>query len=634
MRKFTLFLMSLVLTLGTATAQIVDGKQYRVKTTTGTGDAIYLNVGNTDVHETGPKGGVNVVEFAEDDNQIFTFEAANDSQFYLKSASGYYVKCWQWNVDGIADDKTALTFVQEGDNQYVIKWDGGFFKVEYVGDAYYPFCDAAYSASATWTLEEVAAEEPETPVVETFAVEAALFPAVEGDLTEIKGIRVEANQGPSLEALPTAWTLTNEAGVEFAMNIEWLYDYETVLIMVNPAITEAGTYTLTIPAASLKTDDGKECEAAEFSWTVVEVVEAVVTPVYHITAKDTNRGALYASAEEGYLSHCGATYSNYHHRDIAADANDPAQQFAFVEYEGGTYLYAVGANRFAAKDGQYIKLTEGPVATAVIADADVEGYKNILLNGENKLNFSGGYTYGTVANWEHADDGNRLLLTEVGELDLTELYASIEAYFAAEAEALAAARATFDAVYAEAGALLEEANLSVVRNELPLQTTDATAAAYIWCNNPEATEGPIANLVDGTASEASFFHTNWHGGGEEPHYIEVDLGEGNELAEFSFKYTTRFSVQNDYPDGIQVLGSNDKETYTEVYNVTNGLPQTGGTQWASNIISSETAYRYLRFVVTAERTYWHMSEFDIITTDITIAEKYAAWRASRESTAG
>ena len=104
MRKFTLFLMSLVLTLGTATAQIVDGKQYRVKTTTGTGDAIYLNVGNTDVHETGPKGGVNVVEFAEDDNQIFTFEAANDSQFYLKSASGYYVKCWQWNVDGIADD--------------------------------------------------------------------------------------------------------------------------------------------------------------------------------------------------------------------------------------------------------------------------------------------------------------------------------------------------------------------------------------------------------------------------------------------------------------------------------------------------------------------------------------------------
>ena len=55
------------------------------------------------------------------------------------------------------------------------------------------------------------------------------------------------------------------------MNIQWLYDYETVLIMIEP-ITEAGTYTLTIPAGSLKTDDGKECEAATFSWTIEETI--------------------------------------------------------------------------------------------------------------------------------------------------------------------------------------------------------------------------------------------------------------------------------------------------------------------------------------------------------------------------
>ena len=53
------------------------------------------------------------------------------------------------------------------------------------------------------------------------------------------------------------------------MKIEWLYDYETILIMFNPAIEEAGTYTLNIPAGSLKTDDGKECEAATFEFTVV-----------------------------------------------------------------------------------------------------------------------------------------------------------------------------------------------------------------------------------------------------------------------------------------------------------------------------------------------------------------------------
>ena len=82
MRKFTLFLMSLFLTLG-ATAQIVEGKQYRLMTETGTGDAIYLNIGNADEHQTGPNGGVNVVAYAEDDNQIFTFEAASEGKYYF-----------------------------------------------------------------------------------------------------------------------------------------------------------------------------------------------------------------------------------------------------------------------------------------------------------------------------------------------------------------------------------------------------------------------------------------------------------------------------------------------------------------------------------------------------------------------
>ena len=142
---------------------------------------------------------------------------------------------------------------------------------------------------------EAATVEPE-PSVETFVVEAALFPAPQGDITEIKGIRVEANQGASLSELPTTWTLTNEAGTEFAMSTEWLYDWATVLLMINPAITEAGTYTLTIPAGSLKTDDGKECEAAEFSWTIVATVEPEPEPeatYYRIKTTTATGDAIY-----------------------------------------------------------------------------------------------------------------------------------------------------------------------------------------------------------------------------------------------------------------------------------------------------------------------------------------------------
>ncbi|MBO7272939.1 MAG: discoidin domain-containing protein, partial [Bacteroidaceae bacterium] len=189
---------------------------------------------------------------------------------------------------------------------------------------------------------------------------------------------------------------------------------------------------------------------------------------------------------------------------------------------------------------------------------------------------------------------------------------------------LAQAREAFNTAYAAAQAILNEAELNVTSTELPLQVTAEGSDYYLWTNNPESSEGPIANLVDGVKTKASFFHTNWHGGGEEPHYIEVDLGENNKLAEFSFKYMTRFEVANDYPDGIQVLGSNDKSAYSEIYKVESGLPQTGATEWTSNIISSKTAYRYLRFVVTAERTYWHMTEFDIVTNSFSVAPKYSA----------
>ena len=189
-------------------------------------------------------------------------------------------------------------------------------------------------------------------------------------------------------------------------------------------------------------------------------------------------------------------------------------------------------------------------------------------------------------------------------------------------EALAQARTAFDAAYASAQAILNEANLSASETELALQTTNSNSAFYIWTNNPEESEGPITALVDGNTS--NFFHTNWHGGGEEPHYIEVDLGAGNELSEFMFKYTTRPSVANDYPDAIQVLGSNDKSSYKEIYNVNSGLPQSSGKEWKSTLVSSQTAYRYLRFVVSAERTYWHMAEFDIVTNVISVADKYAS----------
>ena len=139
---------------------------------------------------------------------------------------------------------------------------------------------------------------------------------------------------------------------------------------------------------------------------------------YYITSKDPNRGAFYAKPGEGYLSHCGGTYGNYLNKDVAKDPASTAQQFAFVKYDGKLYLWSVSENKFAQKDGNFVKLVDSTSDfVTVVANGS---YFNININGTNKLNFSGGYTYGVYANYNNDDDGNNLVITEAGDFDPSE----------------------------------------------------------------------------------------------------------------------------------------------------------------------------------------------------------------------
>ena len=193
------------------------------------------------------------------------------------------------------------------------------------------------------------------------------------------------------------------------------------------------------------------------------------------------------------------------------------------------------------------------------------------------------------------------------------------------------AKAVFDAAYAAAVEALNEAYNNDLQ-ELPLQVNNENEPYYVWTNQQEQSEGPIANLVDGATN--NFFHTNWHGDSDTKHYIEVDLGENNELSTMSFYYTTRSGAQQDYPAGIQVLGSNEKNgEYTQIYNVESGLPNAGGRLWQSSVFSSETAYRYIRFNVTAARKYWHMAEFDLCEVILyaSLKEAYQSKQAEYEA---
>ena len=248
---------------------------------------------------------------------------------------------------------------------------------------------------------------------------------------------------------------------------------------------------------TMQTDGGGKVFFFISEFGMSEVVEepgAVYFPIYHITAKDANRGALYASASEGYLSHCGPSegYANsygYKHKDIAKNTADPAQQFVVVEYEDKKYLYSVGAQRFTNDEGKYVKLTENPEQHITVAEDG--NYKVILFAGNDRLNFSGGWNYGVVADYNTADDGNSLVLTEVGSFNATELLAAMDEYFHPAEEELteekrAEAAAFFDAYAGKVGYPVQSV----------IDTYKETIAAAITTSEVEAAKQVVYASTD------------------------------------------------------------------------------------------------------------------------------------------
>ena len=185
MRKITLVLSLLFAITISTMAQISIGKEYRVKVET-TDGAKYLDATDHSNLITGPNGGVCVENLNEESqNQIFIFETSGDG-YKVKSKSGYYISCAQWNVNAYSTDAstgTVLYFTSVGisaNNYLISNINGGspkYFKCEFVNrrydsdsyayvgtNKYHPFCDAPRDNAATWILEEVIDEgtvEPE-----------------------------------------------------------------------------------------------------------------------------------------------------------------------------------------------------------------------------------------------------------------------------------------------------------------------------------------------------------------------------------------------------------------------------------------------------------------------------------------
>lgn len=134
-----------------------------------------------------------------------------------------------------------------------------------------------YEAASRWTNYTI---EPIKNIVVagTFTLKANLTKQKNPDneVYQIAEIEVTGAEGETFatDVLPTGWKLTYEDGTSYEP-ILGFKDNKTVKITFDETIETTGTYTLMIPANSLKTADGtKENDLAQFYW-VIEEAEVV-----------------------------------------------------------------------------------------------------------------------------------------------------------------------------------------------------------------------------------------------------------------------------------------------------------------------------------------------------------------------
>lgn len=142
---------------------------------------------------------------------------------------------------------------------------------------------------------------------------------------------------------------------------------------------------------------------------------------------------------------------------------------------------------------------------------------------------------------------------------------------------------------------------SFVSTKIPL------VASQLSTNAQEPTEGAIANLLDGNSN--TFFHTRWSSPQMDlPHYIDIKLTEP--LTNFSFYYQNRNGSQVG-PENLAILISNDGQNWTQISNLTSGLPSGSKAEYSSEVIRNSTPFTYLRFSITKtfeDKKYFNMAE--------------------------
>lgn len=453
MRKITLFLAVMVAAVTTAFAQIDTAKEYRLKDVA---SGTYLNASNYDEHSTGPIGGVNSVEYAENNDQIFAFEQ-EENGYKLKTKSGKYIYCHQWNVDAL-DNGSILSFVANEDGTYYIMNGQNYFKVELVDGVYYPFCDAPANKAAKFELVEVeatVAPEPEPepgvePIVATFSPSAPVSTIWgDGDVT------IAFNKAVEYTA-PEAGIQIVDANNEVVCNVTSLKfngAKTSAFVMLDNGISQAGTYTITFPAGAFTSEDGAVSAEMTFTLTIETVIPEpswwTDFDYTEVTKEFSKLTISFDNLTELKLNNANATWlftsagTEFEGTAEIVETVDEKEgktttniviTFGETFTEVGTYYITIPAGMFTMngtfnneeKSLQFrinapIEITPLEIVSVTPAAGDVEKIESIIVTYNQEIGFAYDETWHVIAEKINLVDaeGNIITLTQTGNYFLS-----------------------------------------------------------------------------------------------------------------------------------------------------------------------------------------------------------------------
>ena len=213
-KKFTMLFAALLLCVGAAWAQPETGKMYRIKDDT---RSKYLTIRSYNGNSSGQYGTVPVLEkTVGNKDQVWLLEDAGNSNYYLRSLSGYYLVCRGWCVDASNTGGKSAVSLEAKDLSFLIKNSNSYFKVEDIGadsGTAHPFCDApsGHGNIVTWTFEEVAEDEFAGQIDVTYEYRIGGKTYTTSVLQQVKNSEVAAPVLPFLTITGTEGTIGEES---------------------------------------------------------------------------------------------------------------------------------------------------------------------------------------------------------------------------------------------------------------------------------------------------------------------------------------------------------------------------------------------------------------------------------------